>query len=79
MLLDHRGKRPSIHDTAYVAPTAVVCGDVSIGEGSRILFGAVIVAEGGSVEIGDYCIVMENAVIRGTPRHPARLGGELER
>jgi carbonic anhydrase/acetyltransferase-like protein (isoleucine patch superfamily) len=74
MLLDHRGKRPSIHDTAYVAPTAVVCGDVSIGEGSRILFGAVIVAEGGPVEIGDYCIVMENAVIRGTPRHPAQLG-----
>jgi len=51
MLLEHRGKRPSIHDSAYVAPTAVVCGDVSIGEASRILFGAVI--RGGRRARGD--------------------------
>jgi carbonic anhydrase/acetyltransferase-like protein (isoleucine patch superfamily) len=77
MVLEHRGKRPTIHDTAYVAPTAVVCGDVQIGEQSRILFGAVIVAEGGPVAIGSYCIIMENAVVRGTPRHPTRLGNHV--
>lgn len=74
MILEHRGKRPTIHDSAYVAPTAVVCGDVTIGEHSRVLFGAIIVAEGGPVAIGSYVIVMEHAVIRGTPRHPARVG-----
>ena len=30
MLVEHRGKRPDIHDSALVAPNAVVCGDVTI-------------------------------------------------
>ncbi|MEW5720077.1 MAG: gamma carbonic anhydrase family protein [Chloroflexota bacterium] len=77
MLLEHQGKRPKIHASAYIAPNATICGDVSIGENSRVLFGAVIAAEGGSVEIGAQCIIMENAVIRGTPRHPTRIGNHV--
>ncbi len=77
MLLEHQGKRPRIHESVYVAPTATICGDVTIGEDSRVLFGAVITAEGGPVRIGARCIVMENAVIRGTPRHPTRLGDHV--
>jgi carbonic anhydrase/acetyltransferase-like protein (isoleucine patch superfamily) len=74
MLIEHQGKRPRIHDSAYIAPTAVICGDVTIGVECRVLFGAVIEAEGGPVEIGGQCIIMENAVIRGTRRHPVRIG-----
>lgn len=77
MLLEHRGKRPRIHESAYVAPNATVCGDVTVGEESRVLFGAVLAAEGGPVHIGAYCIIMENAVIRGTRRHPARIGDHV--
>jgi len=77
LLLEHRGKTPHIHPSAYIAPTATICGDVSIVENSRILFGATIVAEGGPVEIGANCIIMENAVIRGTPGFPARLGNGI--
>ncbi len=74
MFLEHRGKVPHIHQSAYIAPTATICGDVSIGEDSRVLFGAVIVAEGGPVEIGAHCIIMENTVIRGIPGFPTHLG-----
>lgn len=77
MLFEHQGQRPRIDGSAYVAPTATVCGEVAIGEHSRVLFGAVVVAEGGPVEIGARCIIMENAVIRGTSRHPARLGDSV--
>lgn len=77
MILEHQGKKPQIHEGAYVAPNATVSGDVTIGEGTCILFGAVITADGGPVEIGRRCIIMENAVIRGTPRHPARLGDNI--
>lgn len=76
MLLEHRGERPQIHETAYVAPTATVCGDVTIGEESCVLFGAVITSEGGPVYVGDRCIVMEQAVLRGTPRHPLDVGDD---
>jgi hypothetical protein len=41
MLIEHRGKRPDVHPTASVAPTAVLCGDVRIGPEARVLFGAV--------------------------------------
>jgi carbonic anhydrase/acetyltransferase-like protein (isoleucine patch superfamily) len=77
MLIEHRGKRPSIHETAYVAPSATICGDVTIGEDSRVLFGAVIVSEGGPVNVGSRCIIMENAVVRGTPGHPANVGDKV--
>jgi carbonic anhydrase/acetyltransferase-like protein (isoleucine patch superfamily) len=77
MLLEHQGKRPQVHESAYVAPTATICGDVRIGPNSAILFGAVVTAEGGPVEIGEHCIIMENAVVRGTKRRPTRLGNHV--
>ncbi len=77
MILEHRGKRPSVDPSAYVAPTAVLCGDVRVGAGARILFGAVLTAEDGVVEVGERCVVMENALVRGRERHPARLGDDV--
>ena len=58
---------PQVSESAYIAPTAVLAGDVTVGPHSRVLFGAVITAEGGPVEIGRNCVVMENAVVRGVP------------
>src|SRR2546430_15709847 len=77
MLLEHEGRRPRIDDSAYVAPTAVVCGDVTIGPDCRVLFGAVLTAESGPVVLGSRCIVMEQAVPRGTATHPLRLSSPL--
>jgi len=74
MILIHNGKKPRIDPTAYIAPTATVCGDVSIGANCRIMFGTCIVAEGGSIKIGTHCIILENAVIRSTARHSTRIG-----
>ena len=36
-----------------------------------------LTAESGPVEIGARCVVKENAVIRGTKRHPVRLGDHV--
>ena len=77
MLLEHEGRRPRIHASAYVAPNATVSGDVTIGPESRILFGAVLTAEGGPVILGSRCVVMEQAVLRGTKAHPLRLGDHV--
>jgi carbonic anhydrase/acetyltransferase-like protein (isoleucine patch superfamily) len=74
MIITHLGRSPRIDPTAYVAPNAVVCGDVSIGPDCRILFGAQIIAEGGSIEMGRECIVMENAVLRAGARHSLAIG-----
>jgi carbonic anhydrase/acetyltransferase-like protein (isoleucine patch superfamily) len=77
MLVEHRGKRPSVDPSAYVAPNAVLCGDVRLGPDSRVLFGAVVSAEDGSVEIGARCVIMENALVRGRSAHPVTLGDDV--
>jgi carbonic anhydrase/acetyltransferase-like protein (isoleucine patch superfamily) len=74
MLLTHAGKSPDIDPDASIAPNAVICGDVRIGPGCRVLFGAQIIAEGGSIHIGNECIIMENAVLRSSARHDLRIG-----
>jgi carbonic anhydrase/acetyltransferase-like protein (isoleucine patch superfamily) len=77
MFIEHRGKRPSVDPSAYVAPTAVLCGDVRVGPDARILFGAVVSGEDGHVEIGARCVVMENALLRGREAHPVELGNDV--
>ncbi len=74
MLLSHNGKQPEIDPSAYIAPNATICGDVTIGSNCRIMHGACIVAEGGQIEIGEQCIILENAVIRSNKNHSAFIG-----
>ncbi|NNC12737.1 gamma carbonic anhydrase family protein [Planctomonas sp. JC2975] len=77
MLVRHRGLQPSVDPSGYVAPTAVLVGDVRIAAGARILHGAVVTAEDGQVVIGEDAVVMENALIRGRAAHPVRIGAAV--
>lgn len=77
MLLSHRGLAPSVDPSAYVAPSAVVVGDVHIGAGARVLHGAVLTAEDGRVRIGENTVVMEHALIRGRDGHPSLVGSSV--
>lgn len=52
----------------------MISGDVKIGKNVRIMFGAQIIAESSPIVIGDNCIILENAVIRGTDKFPVRIG-----
>ena len=74
MIISHKGETPSIHPSAYVAPTATICGDVTIGPNCRVMHGAAIIAEGGRITIGEQCIIFENAVVRSNPKHSASIG-----
>ncbi len=74
MIIAHLGKTPRIDPSAYVAPNAAICGDVTIGPDCRILFGAQIIAEGGSIAVGRESIGMENAVLRASALHPLAIG-----
>lgn len=77
MLIEHAGKSPRIHESAWVAPTATISGDVEIGSESRVLFGAVLTADGGPIRVGSRCVIMENAVLRGTGRFPLTIGDRV--
>jgi carbonic anhydrase/acetyltransferase-like protein (isoleucine patch superfamily) len=77
MMIRHRGGAPAVHPDAYVAPSAVLSGQVSVGPGSCIMHGAVLAAQGGPVQVGAGCVIMENAVLRGTVPHPLRIGDRV--
>src|SRR5436190_5359417 len=74
MLLEHRGRRPLVPESAYVAPSAVLSGAVVVGERACILHGAVLTAGDGEVRTGEHVVIMENALVRGRRDHPAIVG-----
>ena len=48
-------KEPMIHPTAYIAPGAVVRGDVTLQEGANVWHNSVVI--GDNVNIGHNCII----------------------
>lgn len=66
MIISYRGKTPKIHPSAFVAPTAVLIGDVEVGEESSIWFGAVLRGDNGPIRVGARTSVQDNAVLHVT-------------
>src|SRR3972149_9733645 len=61
----------------YVAPTAVVVGDVAIGRGSSVWYGAVVRADMDRIVIGEDCSIQDNAVVHGDAGIPPLLGSRI--
>ena len=57
------GKRPRVHPDAYIAPTAVLIGDVEVGAGASVWFGAVLRGDEAAITVGDGANVQDNAVL----------------
>ena len=45
------GRETGAAPSKGVAPTATLCGDISIGPGCRVMHGASVIAEGGKIAI----------------------------
>jgi carbonic anhydrase/acetyltransferase-like protein (isoleucine patch superfamily) len=64
MLIEFDGKKPQIGEGVFIAPTAVLIGDVQIGDNTSIWFNAVLRADfGGRIIIGAGCSVQDNVTI----------------
>ena len=57
------GKRPRVHPDAYIAPTAVLVGDVEIKAGASVWFGAVLRGDESKITVAKGANVQDNAVI----------------
>lgn len=58
-----RGHTPSIGENTFLAETAVVVGDVTIGHDCSIWFGAVLRGDVNTITIGDRTNIQDGAVI----------------
>jgi carbonic anhydrase/acetyltransferase-like protein (isoleucine patch superfamily) len=67
---------PSIDETAYVHPDAVVIGDVRLGPEASVWPGAVLRGDGAAIRIGARTSVQDGSVLHVTPIHPTTVGEE---
>jgi carbonic anhydrase/acetyltransferase-like protein (isoleucine patch superfamily) len=68
------GKSPTVHETAFIAPTATLVGDVTVEEGASVWYGAVIRADYSPVVIRAGANVQDGAVLHGPPNNPTEVG-----
>lgn len=77
IILPYRGKTPTIHPTAFIAPTAAVIGDVEIGAGSSVWFSAVVRGDFQPITIGQNTNIQENATIHVMRDVPVHIGDNV--
>ncbi len=73
-LFSFEGKSPRVHPSAFIAPTAVLIGDVTVEEHASVWYNAVIRADFGPIVIRRGANVQDCAVVHVTPVHPVEIG-----
>lgn len=73
-ILQLDGRAPRIGEGVFLAPTAVLIGDVTVGENSSVWFGAVLRGDLSRIEVGARCSIQDNAVLHCTVGLPTIVG-----
>ena len=77
LILPFNGRVPRIHRSAWIAPGAVIVGDVTVGEDASVFYGVVLRGDVGAVRIGSRTNVQDNAVIHCEQASAAVLGDDV--
>ena len=75
--IEYNGKAPQAAAAAFVAPTAVLTGDVTLEEGSSVWYGAVLRADTGRIRVGKDSNVQDNAVLHTGPDLDVVIGDRV--
>ncbi|MGH1361786.1 MAG: gamma carbonic anhydrase family protein [Burkholderiaceae bacterium] len=70
-------KTPDIHESAWIAETATVIGEVSLGEQASIWFGTTVRADNAAIEIGARSNIQENSVLHVDPGFKLTIGNDV--
>jgi carbonic anhydrase/acetyltransferase-like protein (isoleucine patch superfamily) len=68
---------PSIGEEVFLAPTAVLVGDVRVGDRANIWFGTVLRGDVSHIEIGAGSSIQDNAVIHCATDLPTVIGTDV--
>ncbi|MCF6466665.1 gamma carbonic anhydrase family protein [Clostridium sp. Cult2] len=74
MIRELKGIEPDIHEDTFIADTAMVIGDVNIGEGTSIWYGAVVRGDIENITIGKYSNIQDNATVHTETNKPTKVG-----
>ncbi|HQR03369.1 MAG: gamma carbonic anhydrase family protein [Proteobacteria bacterium] len=67
-------KRPTIAPSAWIAPTAILIGDVRVAPGASVWWGVVIRADNAPIIIGENSNVQDGSVLHTDPGLPLEIG-----
>ena len=73
-IIELDGVAPTIGEDVFLAPTAVLVGDVRVGDRANIWFGAVLRGDESHIEIGEESSIQDNAVIHCARELPTVVG-----
>jgi len=76
-IIEFEGKSPKIHESAFVASTAVLIGDVVLDEHASVWYGAVLRGDSGKIRIGKESNVQDNVVIHADTEHGTIVGDRV--
>src|SRR5437764_491121 len=77
LLLPYNRQYPSLGNDCYIAPTAVLIGDVTLGDGASVWFGAVLRGDVSPIVIGARTNIQDNAVLHGEDGCPTVIGEDV--
>ncbi len=73
-LYEFEGKRPSIHPSSWIAPSADLVGDVTIGPRCYVGWGAILRADHGTIQVCEGAAVEEGVIIHTPKDFTSRFG-----
>jgi carbonic anhydrase/acetyltransferase-like protein (isoleucine patch superfamily) len=65
---------PTIHPTAFIASTAAVMGDVTVGEEASVWYGAVLRGDMAPIVIGSHSNIQDGTIVHVDEAVPCRVG-----
>lgn len=68
---------PRVHPSAFVAPTALVMGDVTIGEDSSVWYTTVVRGDMAPIRIGDRTNLQDGTIVHVDEGVPCRIGNQV--
>lgn len=77
MIIEYNGIVPTIGKNVFIAPTAVVIGDVTIGDGASIWFNAVLRGDMAPISIGANSNIQDNCTVHTDFGKPAIIGDHV--
>lgn len=73
----YKGKTPDIKKAAFIAENAVIIGDVTLGEGSSVWYGAVLRADDEKIVVGKNSNIQDNCTVHCSKGFPAVIGDDV--
>ncbi|RQW03896.1 MAG: gamma carbonic anhydrase family protein [Calditrichaeota bacterium] len=77
MIYKYKDKKPKAEKIAFDAPNCAIIGEVAIGEGASVWFGATIRADVAPVTIGKNTNIQDNATVHVSHGNPTVIGDEV--